>query len=110
MTSLELATDMAKEAGFDIAVFEKEWNGYEVFYGDLILEEGQPAPCLGLPYYMLVKNGKIRLSTADEKCEIRGLKTAPIDYTFDLEELMNDAEFMKELDAEIKRQREEDTE
>jgi len=92
MTSLELASKMAQEAGFDIAVFEKKWNGYEVFYGDLILEEGQPAPCLGLPYYMLVKNGKIRLSRADEKCEIRGLVTLPTETVQDFDEVMAELE------------------
>jgi hypothetical protein len=84
MTSLELATQMAKEAGFDIATFEKEWNGYEVFYGEF---SDDIRRCLGLPYYMLVKDGKIRLSTADEKCELRGLTPMPIGYTDDFGEL-----------------------
>jgi hypothetical protein len=89
MTSIELAAEMAKEAGFEIAVFEKEWNGYEVFYGDFKEDKNL---CLGLPYYMLVKNGEIRLSTADEECELCGLVTLPSGTVQDFEEILKNWE------------------
>ncbi|MDR1542895.1 MAG: hypothetical protein LBS50_00505 [Prevotellaceae bacterium] len=89
MNNQELATKMAQEAGLHIAVFEKKWKSYDVYYGDFTDDVQR---YLGLPYYMLVKNGKIRLSTADEKCELCGLTPMPKGYVSDIDEAIAELE------------------
>jgi hypothetical protein len=56
--------DFALQQGYSDVIKEKPWRGYDVYspiYGD---DDG--SACVGLPLIILVKNGKIRLSTEDE--------------------------------------------
>ena len=57
----------AKTHGYDTAKKRGMWKGYEVYEP---IMGGGGSPCIGLPYYILVKDGKIRMSTHDEVFDI----------------------------------------
>ena len=60
----------AQEHGFDKAEFVGQWKGYTVFEAHLdIGEDGEPAK-IGLPQYILEKDGSMRFSDYDETFEI----------------------------------------
>lgn len=63
---LEKIIEFAKKHGYSGAEYSTDWKGYEVYepYFD-----GEETRYVGLPYIILVKGDKIRLSTPDESFE-----------------------------------------
>ena len=57
---LEKAIQMAKEDGYDLAVYDGEWEGYHVYLP--IFLDGEPH-YLGIPRTILEKDGELRFGT-----------------------------------------------
>ena len=56
--------EFAAQHGYCDAIKEQDWRGYQVFSPIYSREEG--LACVGLPLIILVKDGKIRMSTEEE--------------------------------------------
>ena len=63
--SLDIELLMVKEF-YDKPIFVCDWKGYKVFAEDY----GKDAPSIGLPQFVLYKDGKARLSSNKEAFEI----------------------------------------
>lgn len=55
--------ELAKKHGFDTAKYFKRWNGYDVYCAEY---EGDEVQFVGLPQYILVKDGKARITEGEE--------------------------------------------
>ena len=60
--------EFAVANGYEAAVYQKEWNGYQCYEPVFSLDE--PVSYIGLPLMILVKGENIRMSTADEAMEL----------------------------------------
>lgn len=63
--SLNIELLMVKEF-YDNPIYVCNWEGYKVFAEDY----GKDAPVIGLPQFVLYKDGKARLTTDKEAFEI----------------------------------------
>lgn len=54
---------LARKHGYDTARYFKRWNDYDVYCAD---DEGNEVQFVGLPQYILVKDGKARITKGDE--------------------------------------------
>ena len=65
------ARSFAKERGYDIVRYEKEWNGFAVFSVSSMFLAGS---CSGYPLFVLVRDGeKPRMANYEEVCAICGM-------------------------------------
>lgn len=64
---LSTIKEFAVKNGYKDAVFLKKWNGYNC-YEPIMSKDG--VSFIGLPLVIMEKDGKIRMSTADEAMEI----------------------------------------
>lgn len=60
--------EFARERGYESAVYQKEWNGYDCYEPIFSLE--QPESYIGLPLMILVKGETIRMSTPEEAMDM----------------------------------------
>lgn len=61
--------NFAKRHGYSRIDYEGKWQGYDVYAMGFISPVGEYV-CVGLPFYALVKDGKISRSLPDEAFEI----------------------------------------
>ncbi len=59
--------DLAVQNGYDTATLLKQANGYNVYVPDF---EGDEICCIGLPQYILEKDGKVRMTKGEEGLDI----------------------------------------
>lgn len=59
-------TAYAKKEGYSGAEYEKNWRGYEVWRPTIDGATDLNPAIIGLPYVLLVRGEKIRMSTVDE--------------------------------------------
>ena len=65
------ARAFAKERGYDIVRYEKEWNGFAAFY---VSSEFLAGSCSGHPQFVLVRGDeKPRMANHEEAFAIRGI-------------------------------------
>ena len=55
--------ELARKHGYDTAEYFKRWKGYDVYCADY---DGDEAQYVGLPQYILVKDGKAKITKGDE--------------------------------------------
>lgn len=69
MNNKEIVEAMFPRGTYDYAKFITKWNGYDVFL-PAFNENREILPALGIPPYILVKDGVVRCATDRETQEI----------------------------------------